>query len=282
MVIILVLFLTACRSTEQPSLQTDFKQGYGNLAISTVENSPPAQIYQDSEFKIIVKLENQGAYQATNGKLKVLGFDSLYINLDSHEQDIASFSQNNYLEGKSILNPAGEFTLLTFDAKSRSLFPGAERYSAPYFIQADYDYKTELTETICINPKFYEIYDSGCKVEPKKNFNGQGSPLAFTSLETIIIPGTIPGVELRMNIENKGRGQIKRVQLNKAALAGEALNCEFKNSPEKTAFTFKDKQEAVLICKKTLKDQKSYESVLLVDLSFSYTLKEKKTITILK
>ncbi|MFH1682827.1 MAG: hypothetical protein ABIA37_03440, partial [Candidatus Woesearchaeota archaeon] len=107
-------------------------------------------------------------------------------------------------------------------------------------------------------------------------------PLAITSLEEIMIPSTIPAIELRMNIENKGKGKIKQVKLNKAVLSGEALDCEFKNSPEKNSFTFKDKQEATLICKKTLKDQKSYESVLLVDLSFSYILKEKKTITILK
>ncbi|MFH1682272.1 MAG: hypothetical protein ABIA37_00595, partial [Candidatus Woesearchaeota archaeon] len=176
--LILTLFLVACKSTEQPSLQVDFKQGYGDLVLSTIENNPPNEVYQNSDFKIIVKLENQGAYQLTNGKLKVLGFDNLYISLDSTEQDISSLSQNNYLEGKSLLNPSGDFTLLSFDAKSKSLFPSAEKYAAPYFIQAEYDYKTELTETICIKPKFYDVYDSGCKVEPKVSLNGQGAPLA--------------------------------------------------------------------------------------------------------
>ena len=280
-----LLFLVACKGTPQGTLQYNFKQGYGNLVISALENTPPEIIYPNSDFVIAVKLENQGAYDLTNGKLKILGFDRNYISLDETEQEIYSIEEEDILEGKSALNPSGGFTYLEFKAKSKELFFGAETYLAKYQIQADYDYKTQLSHTVCLNPKPYDIFDSGCKVEPKVSLNGQGSPLAITLLEEIIYPGNNPQVEFRFTIQNKGKGRIKQVRINHARLTDRPLGCEFKNNPnpDRNIFDFKeDKQEVILSCKKPIEQQLSYSTTLYLDLSFSYTLKEKKQITLKK
>jgi len=276
--------LVACQKTPEKTLQYNFKQGYGNLVISTLENSPPEYIYPNSDFTITVKLENQGAYDLTNGKLKLLGFDEKYIVLDETEKEIYSTEEENLLPGRSPLNPSGGLAFIEFKARSKELFPGAETYPAYYFIQADYDYKTELIQTVCLNTKLYDAYDSGCQVEPKISLSGQGSPLAVTSLEEIIHPGGRPQVEFRFNLQNKGRGKIKQIRLNSARLAGQPLSCEFQNNPSssKTVLDLREKQEAVLVCKKQLEQQLSYSSTLFLDLSFSYTLKEKKKITLKK
>jgi len=282
--LLLILFVTACKKTPEGTLQYNFKQGHGNLVISTFENAPPDIIYPNSDFMITVKLENQGAYDLTNGRIKILGFDDKYIYLFENEADIISLEEEPLLLGKSSLNPLGETTFIEFEAHTKDLFPGAESHPAPYFIKADYDYQTELSQTICLNPKIYDAYDSGCKVEPKISLNGQGSPLAITELEEIIYPGPVPQVEFRLHLKNQGRGKVKEVRLNQAKLSDKPLNCEFKNNPNinKKVFNFKEEQEATLICKMTLEEQKSYSTILYVDLHFTYSIKEKKTLTLKK
>lgn len=281
--LITLLFLTACGGTTQKTLQYNFKQGHGNLVISTPEGWPPDIIYPETTYGIIVDLKNEGAYDLTNGRVKILGFDEKYITLEENEKEIISRdTEESVLKGKSSLSPDGDDASLSFPFQTKLLFPGAETYTAYYYIKADYDYKTELMETVCINPKTYEVYDSGCKVEPKTSLKGQGSPLAITTLEEIIHPGNIPQVEFRFTLKNKGKGRIKLARLELAKLANMPLNCEFKNNPsqDRRTFDFKDKKEAVLICKRNLDNQMSYETTLFIDLSFSYSLQEKKKITL--
>lgn len=265
-------------------MKYDFKKGYGGPVISTLDNSPPNTIYPDSNFKIAVKIENQGAYEISNGKIKVMGFDEKYIELEEKEKNIVSLSGENTIKGKSYLYPEGETTYIEFDALAKGLFPGEQTHLNSYYIKAEYDYKTELSQTVCVNPRLYDVYDSGCKVTPSISSSGQGSPLAISAIEEIVHPGAIPIIEFRFNLRNVGRGEIKRAVLNQAKLADKSLDCDFKNNPNenKKVFEFKKGQEATLICKKLLEDQKSYETVLFVDISFTYAAKENKMITLKK
>jgi hypothetical protein len=280
--ITLLIFLVACTGTPEKTLQYNFKQGYGALAVITIVDSPPKIVYPNSEYKMIVKLENQGAYDLTNGEVKILGFDEKYILLEENEKEIISLDDEPILSGRSSVNPDGASARLEFEFQTRDIFPGAESYTAYYFIKADYDYKTELIQTVCINPKTYEIYDSGCKVEPKISLGGQGSPLAVAILEEIISPGSIPRVEFRFTLKNKGKGEVGQVRLNQARLSDKSLDCEFRNNlnADKRTFDFREDREAILICKRTLEDQKSYETPLFLDFSFDYSVKEKKKITL--
>ncbi|MBR9683395.1 hypothetical protein GOV03_02545, partial [Candidatus Woesearchaeota archaeon] len=99
-------------------------------------------------------------------------------------------------------------------------------------------------------------------------------------MEEIIRPGTIPEVEFRFTLKNKGQGTIQQARLGQARLANQPLNCEFKNNPhyDKRTFEFKEEQEVILICKKQLEEQRSYSTSLFLDLSFTYSLKERKKI----
>jgi hypothetical protein len=277
----IIIFLTSCTGTSEKTLQYNFKQGYGNLALTTLENNPPKIVYPNSDFRIVIKLKNQGAYDVTKGLVKIIGFDEKYISLEDNEKEIFS-PEEDILRGMSQFNPVGDHTFLTFEAKSKKLFPGAESYDAYYFIKAEYNYKTELSQTVCINPKLYEVYTSGCKVEPKISLSGQGSPLAITNMEEIIHPGNIPQIEFRFTLKNRGRGLVKQVYLSQAKLAGKFLDCEFKNNPglDTKTFNFDENQEATLICKKTLEDQRSYDTIIYLEIPFTYSIQEKKKITL--
>lgn len=274
------LFLIACGGKSgQKQITYNFKQGYDGLIISTLENAPPSKVYQNSNFKLILKLENKGAYELTQGQVSLLGFDSKYFSLDLESQTF------DRMLGRSLVSPAGDTTFLEFPIKAKTLFNGSEKYVAPYFIKANYRYKTEFTPTICINPKLYEVYDSGCKAKPKQSFSGQGSPLAVTKLETILSPGSRPSVEFRLTLKNKGKGKLNQVRLGKARLAHQPLFCEFRGTTaqDKVTYLFKEKdKQAVLTCTKELEDQNSYSTTLFFEFDFDYSIKKKQTITLMK
>ncbi len=281
--IILALLLSSCGSQNSSNLLTkNYKTGYNGLTITTLENYPPTTVYPSSNFGMVIKLDNQGAYQLSNGKVEIVGFDNKYMILDQYLQEIRSLSGNNYLEGKSHTNPKGEFSYLEFKATSKKLFNGSQMYHAPYFIKAEYDYQNELTHTVCINPNLYAVNDAGCKVTFQKSFSGQGSPVAITDMEEVIHPGSIPQAEFRFKIKNNGRGKVKKINLKTAKLGKDNLICEFRNNPgkNKKEITFKNKQETTLICKKAISSGKSYYTTLYIDFSFHYNLEEQKRIMI--
>jgi hypothetical protein len=284
-ILLLTLFIISCGGQQSSTMKTNYKQGYKGLVINTLENFPPSTLYPNSKFRITVKLANQGAYKATNGKITIQGFDDKYISLSKFKDNIYSLSGNYYLEGKSATNPSGDFNYVEFDARTNTLFPGSDSYSATYFIKTEYDYKTEFTNTVCLNPNMYEVKDAGCKTKSSQSFSGQGSPLAVSSMEQITYPGAVPRVEFRVNMMNQGRGKVQKVKLNKAQLGGKNIKCDFKNNlaADVKTFTFKeDKQKTTLICKQTLNTLKSYSTVLHLDFSLSYKLEEKKSLTIKK
>lgn len=283
--LLIVLFISSCSSqSSTSSLTKNYKTGYQGLVITTLANYPPDTVYPASDFQITVKLDNQGAYKVTNGKIEIIGFDTKYVELTQPKKEIVSLTEDTYLEGKSHTNPFGEFSYLEFKTRTKNLFPGSEIYNAPYFIKAEYDYQTELTQTVCLNPNLYDTSDAGCKVQFKTSLSGQGSPLAITGIEEVIHSGAIPQVEFRFDIKNQGKGKIKTATLKKAKLGKDDLICEFRNNPgiNKKVFDFKDKQEATLICKKVISGQTSYQTTLLLDFAFGYSLEEKKKITIKK
>jgi len=282
--IVACFFLTSC-GTDTTSTSTNYKQGTGNVILTTLSGYPSDTIYPNSEFKIVVKVDNQGAYKLNKGIIKILGFDEKYISLTESKKSITSLEGNTYLDGKSSTNPNGEFTFIEFGALAKNLFPGSESYSAPYFIKAEYEYQTDFSQTVCINTNLYEVQDSGCKVTTKTSFSGQGSPLAITEMEELISPGALASVDFRLTLKNAGKGKVKQVTLNKATLSNQPMKCIFNDNPgQKTnSYEFKDKEEVVILCKQNLDSQKaSYSSVIYLDLSFNYILEESKTLTLKK
>ena len=77
--VIVILFLAGCGSEEESLVQYNFKQGYNGLSLKFFDNAPPEYIYPFSEFKIIVELENLGAYDITDGQIAILGLEEKYF-----------------------------------------------------------------------------------------------------------------------------------------------------------------------------------------------------------
>ncbi|MBT4804861.1 hypothetical protein HON71_01685 [Candidatus Woesearchaeota archaeon] len=284
-IIVLFMFLLGCGSSSGPKQGIqNFKQGYGSLDVRFLDNSPPEKIYQGSKFKMIVELDNQAAYDLEGGQIKIMGVDEKFFLMSSPLTNDFSV-----LMGKSLVSPSGEKIFVEFDATAlNELFENAERFQNPFFVKVSFDSVFEFTDTVCINPNLYEVYDSGCKVQPKKSYSGQGAPVAVTELESVIYPSSAgTETEFRILVKNRGSGKANLVVLEGGKLGNQELkDCHFQNSVKdsqgKKVLFYKKKQEDLLICKLFLRDQVSYETTLSLDFSYNYEISKKHQLNMYK
>ena len=199
-----------------------------------------------------------------------------FVNIDPHYFDIDILEQRfEPMLGRSLINPAGDKQFLEFNARSGLLFANSEQYVGNYFLVLSYKSTMEFSDTVCINPSLYEVYDSGCEVQDVKSYSGQGAPLAVTRMEEIVSPGAEAAVEFRLLLRNRGRGKVGQVNFKSARMGNDALQCEFLQAGVDTkSIKFKDnRQEAMLLCKKeNLRSLDSYTTTLFVDFSYDYEL----------
>ncbi len=282
-VLVLFVFLIGCGSSNgQSQGMYNFKQGYSGLKYKFFDNAPPQKIYPDSDFKIIVEVDNQAAYNSYEGSVQIIGLDDKYFRL-------ASPSKQHFktLAGKSLMAPNGEKEHIQFDLSTTNALNefGAELYNANYFLKISYDSEFDFADTICLDPSLYDVYDAGCKMKNKISYSGQGSPVSVSLVEPILYPaGAGAHLELRAKIKNAGKGKTSLITLNEAKLGGQEIDCVFKEElfGENAAIILKDKQEANLVCETHLNGKKSYETTLLFRFSYDYELKEKHVLKMVK
>ena len=281
LLILLFLFIVGCSGgTGNQLAQYNFKQGISELSFKFLQNAPPEKLYRNSDFRIVVDAHNEMAYDLTNAKMRVVGLDNTYFELEQTEKAFGP------LVGKSLLSPEGDRTFVEFDGRTKGLLPGASEYRATYFLKTNFNSLMDFSDTICINPNLYAVYDSGCSVEAQKSYGGQGAPLAVQQLEEIFTPaGNGGGMELRFTLANRGRGKMTTVRLLKSQLGGEDLKCEFADAPldQKTWLVLKEEEkEARLTCKTFLRDQRSYTTTLSLSFSYDYEVKDEHQLLLVK
>ena len=277
-IVLLAVFLVGCGSSGQGYAKTNFKTGSGGLRISFFNNAPPDKIYPDSDFRIILQLENDAAYDLTSGEISIVGLDEKYFEVGPVKQMFP------ILEGRSLLNPSGGKMFMEFEGKAGKLFQNAQSYRGNYFLKTKFNSAVEFSDTICLSPRLYEIYDSGCNPQEKKGYSGQGAPLAITDIELVAYPAGVGAkIEFRIRLRNLGNGMISHINLKSALLGGaEFQSCEFQgpvvNSHE--ALLSANKQEVMLLCETTLASSSSYETTLAFDFDYDYESKEQRQLNL--
>jgi len=268
--------LAGCGAGGPQDISYNFKQGIKEVTFSFLENAPPKQVYPSSNFKMIAAVDNQAAYDVTNGVVKIVGLDARYFYVTPEEQEFGP------LLGKSILSPAGDKVFLEFDGFSQALFENAEEYVGNFLLKAAYRSTMYFADTVCINPTLYDVYSAGCKVQASKAYSGQGAPVAVTKLEEVVSPDA--AVEFRIFLRNSGRGKVSTLTLNNARLGGKELECEFQRAVEnkKSLILNQKMQEAALICKTLLDSQNSYETTLSLGFSYKYEVEQRHSLRLVK
>lgn len=277
-----MLFLVSCGSNQgEKNIDYNFKQGIAELHLQFLDNAPPEKIYPSSQFKMILIIDNQEAYDVKNVLIRIIGLDQSYFSVSPLEQKV------DLLLGRSMLNPGGDKIILEpFEGDAQNLFLNAEEYIGNYFVKMNYESKIDFADTFCIDSRLYEAYDSGCKVMPQKSYNGQGAPLAINNVEEIIIPSPSGSVEFRFNLKNLGQGKVGKVNIKEAKLGGETIECNFKGlgfNQKNLDFEKDQQQETIIICKKNLLEEvSSYMTTLNIELTYNYEIKEEHRLRMVK
>ena len=275
-VILLLLVLAGCGSDNGGEvISYNFKQGTGELNYRFVEKAPPEEIYPISSFKMILELDNQMAYDISNGQVKIRGLDPKFFKVEPLEQ-------NFNLLGRSFSSPEGEKNYLEFSGMAGPLFQNSDEYEGNYFLVFSFDSELDFQDNICLNPNLYDVYDSGCSVETEKSYSGQGGSLAVTDLEEIINPAGVGGqMELRLTLNNVGNGLVGKVNLISAQLGGQEIPCEIvsggvnQNISNLRTTTFTPEQDPVqMVCRAFLRDRNSYTSTLALHFTYDYSIVE--------
>ena len=282
LLVIILLVLTACGGEDLgPISERNYKTGYAELDIAVDEQMTPDTIHQNTVegFTLSFNLFNRAGYDAKNVKVRLANYDHTYLDFVVNDQTVNTIDKNSIFNNDN----TGGREFLTFTGDVLDL-RGAEQKRANYRLYLSYDSKVELSPTICVNPRPYQIHDVGCNVPTGTvSFSGQGAPLAVTQMEQIIPGGDSPKMELRFKVENVGKGIIKKITLGKTALGNDPLTCEFKGAvskgPQTIAFK-RDKKSAELVCTRFLQGHASYETPILVELFYDYEFSQKRSVTI--
>ena len=198
-----------------------------------------------------------------DGVISILGLDKKYFQLSPLEEGF------DEVLGRSLNAPEGDRILREFDGFAGDLWPGATEYTANFFLQTNYHSLVEFSDSICLNALLYETYGQ-CQTRPQKGYSGQGAPLAVTSLETIITPGSASSAEFRLTLQNIGRGKVQDVSLLQSQLGNELLACQFQAGTSPQTMRFSSSQSATIVCKKPLRSENPYTTTISLQLSYDY------------
>lgn len=209
-------------SSQKKTVDVNVYVGTQGLSAEFVKSAPPPKVFENSDFPVLLKIRNSGAYSISQegdskglmGLLK-LGTEKDYVysaELEPNENTRKGDFENEayfFVWGKRQINPTGDEILVSFNAKTGKLDPQSENKQSTLTATLCYPYKTILSATICIDPDVAGIRPGkkACTVKDLAFNNGQGAPVAVTRIESQMIPeGDIIKPQFLVFIENKGRG----------------------------------------------------------------------------
>jgi hypothetical protein len=157
-------------------------------------------------------------------KISTLENQLLVINSDI-TQNLITISPFGEIIGKNVYYPEGTSRHLKFDAKAKKLDLLSVQHTSPIILNSCYNYHTELSPDLCIDPNPNSEFEKVCDVKDI-TLSSQGAPVAITKVETRILPKNDDvEVQFIIHVENKGNGDvISRYKLKEACSASKLRN----------------------------------------------------------
>ncbi len=279
LVLVLLFFVVSCTQASEKGAEINYKQGFMDIGITALGNT---EEYQKQRLELPVSINNNLAYDLEKVEVSVLGFDNHYVDIYTDKQQLAT------LEGKNLFNPEGGMQKFLFDGMIKSLLPGAVTETQSYRIYVSYNSEVEFSPSLCVTSQrlesvgsAYDTFQGACTFQKEISYSGQGAPVGVTNLE--LVPRQGKQIELRMTIENRGKGKVGKISLAAATLGGKPLTCEFRGDTTKDVFSFdSEKKSATLVCAGYLLSEDLYTTPLYLQLLYDYEINQKEEMAILE
>lgn len=200
----------------------DVQVGTKGLEMKFLKNSPPEEVFEDSNFPVIFQVDNLGAHSVTEDQevLLSLGVERDYtskVELETNSRVHAGETDNEArfpLEGKSIANPKGGREIVSYTIEAGRIDPQSERHGSTVLATLCYPYETELSANVCVDtdPNNIRPVEKGCEVEDLSLSGGQGAPVAITKVEVRMLPRDDDQVspEFLIHVANRGGGEVTK------------------------------------------------------------------------
>ena len=188
---------------QQNDFNPDIHKGSQGLVIEVLKNSPPNEVYEGENFKIVARLINKGAYAIKNGIL-LLTLEKDFVDLKGNERI------NFNLQGKDPFNSWDDEKIISYDLSAKKLDEMSEKHESVLFLTTCYDYETIASFDICIDTNPYNKKSTAepivCQAKALSS-SGQGSPIVVTTVEQDISEETdYIRPMFNIYIQNKGEG----------------------------------------------------------------------------
>ncbi len=231
LVITLTLVLSGCTSLLKGGQNADI-QGSDGLVMTI--GRLPSEVSVGQGLQIPIQLENVGVHKVENVILSISGYNPQYV----HFNGLPKIEGIN-LDGRSTFVPVGEKTTKFFTIDSITL-PDYKELQQTFEAYACYQYKTEASPVVCINPQLtFGLTDmkSGCTFYDAQISPSQGAPLAVTKVESFYYTNQ-HDIEFRISVQDvSGKGVVlDSLAYGKRCLGTEALKTEDLNTIKVDAF----------------------------------------------
>ncbi len=203
-----LLILSACEGLQFGSsaeFNPEVHTGSEGLRVEILKNTPPTEIYEDEQFKVVVRLINKGAYAINDGVVS-LTYEKEFVDLLNDRKKTFD------LKGKDVYNMWDDEELAVFDLRSKLLDKMSEIHTSLLLLTNCYDYETIASFQACIDTNIYKTRPVGEEVCSVKDLtsSGQGGPLVITRVEQDISGGEYIIPHFKIYIRNKGNGEVIR------------------------------------------------------------------------
>ncbi len=202
----------------------EVRVGTQGVELFLTQNSPPPEVYEDSQFNMLVTLSNLGASDVDDGVFSV-SYEPQYVYL-SRQQNTGRFE----VRGKSEFNPQGAERQVNLFFTSKPLGPQLQGYTTTIAFNACYPYTTTSPLIVCVDTDMTgKKTDKVCTSKPQSFPGGQGAPVAVTMVEPRFVQSDIPGrviPEFTISMKNVGKGEVITQQYYPEACSGKPLGAE--------------------------------------------------------
>ena len=269
---ILILFVTACKSQDISStIDVDFRSGTQGLNLDFLDNLPPAETFEGALFVIAAKLTNEGAYEARNIDIQLIGFDPFFFEMNTKLSSLAK------LQGKELTNPNGEWAILEFPGKNLRIPLSTTKFDFSFLTKVSYDYETIADLDMCVDTNIYSdltVDQQSCEAKTSFSLTSQGAPIVVTKVEQTKIPsGDSATLIYTITVANKGKGKVVGpVRMKEARLANKRLVCRNREID----LNDKETEDDVFVCSTTEPININFLSKFSVSLFYRYNVEKKK------
>jgi len=220
-VVLILVILSGCEGFGfggSAEFNPDVHVGSEGLRIELQKNTPPEEIYEDEDFKIVARFINKGAYVIESGILTLM-YEQEYVELLSEEKI------NIDLRGKDVYNMWDDEEIKTFTLKTGLLDPRSEIHTSLLLLTSCYNYETIASFQVCIDTNIYETRPEEDKICIVKDLtsSGQGGPLVVAKIEPEISGADYVMPSFKIYIQNNGRGEVVRFGKKEEACAATGI-----------------------------------------------------------